>query len=265
MPPQYLYKYLEINPGSLNAIRDATLKFTLPKDFNDPFDCLASYSDEYINRSIKAQGAYLYRAKGNKKLSPANRLKAEGRAKRRARFNNLNGGVFSPIRDGDIGVLSLSSNKDNLLMWSHYCRNHTGFVLQFEPVWFGLRKNLEDRIIVLEELVALEVMYSIERPVLNGLEDNSLKLDKLLLTKSSDWAYESEFRVIDNVRKSGIHPYKRELLKGVYAGAKINSEELQSLKDTVTEANSNHSLNIKLFQMQLQANSFSLKEHEIQL
>ena len=230
MNPQRLYKYLDFNEGSLKAISDATLKFTSPKDFNDPFDCLASYSDDFVNLSIKNQREHLYRASDNKKLSPANKLMAGVRAMRRAKSNIQDGGIFSPLRDSDIGVLSLSSNKDNLLMWSHYCRHHTGFVLEFEPEWYGPRSALETPEIRLNSLVALEVNYSSDRPVLQGKENASQKLDKLLLTKSIDWEYESEFRVIDNFRKAGIHPYKRKLLKGVYAGAKMGINELKTLK-----------------------------------
>lgn len=265
MNPQRLYKYLDFSEGSLKAISDATLKFTSPKDFNDPFDCLASYTDDFVNLSIKNQREHLYRASDNKKLSPANKLMAGVRAKRRAKFNIQDGGIFSPLRDRDTGVLSLSSNKDNLLMWSHYCNHHTGFVLEFEPVWSGLREDLVDPEVILKSLVALEVKYSHVRPVLEGMENSGQKLDKLLLTKSIDWKYESEFRVIDNLRKSGIHPYNRKLLKGVYAGAKMDPRDQKRLREIIATANYEHNLNIQAFQMDLQNCSFSLVEHEIQL
>lgn len=263
MNPPCLYKYLDFNEGSLKAISDATLKFTLPRDFNDPFDCLATYSVDFVSQRIKKQRDYLVSASGGKKLSPANRLIAGRRARQRAKVNIQNGGIFSPLRAGDIGVLSLSSNKDNLLMWSHYCKHHTGFVLKFEPEWYGLPATLKDPEVTFKSLVALEVNYSNERPILNGQECAGQKLDKLLLTKSIDWEYESEFRVIDNVRKAGIHPYKRELLKGVYAGANMNLKGLQTLQEIVATVNSKYGLNIKVFQMRLQETSFSLVEHEI--
>lgn len=265
MNPQRLYKYLDFNEGSLKAISDATLKFTTPKDFNDPFDCLASYSDDFVNLSIKDQREHLYRTSDNKKLSPANKLMAGVRAKQRAKFNIQNGGIFSPLRDGDIGILSLSSKKDNLLMWSHYCNHHTGFVLEFEPEWNGHLEDLKDLEVTLNSLVALEVNYSNDRPVLDGKENASQKLDKVLLTKSIDWRYESEFRVIDNIRKAGIHPYKRGLLKGVYAGAKMSPNDLQSLKEIIVTANYEHDLNIKAFQMDLQKYTFSLVERQIKI
>lgn len=265
MTPQRLYKYLNFNEGSLKAISDATLKFTSPNDFNDPFDCLASYSDDFVNLSIKNERQNLYCPSSKKKLSPAKKLMAGSRAKRRAKFNIQEGGIFSPLRNGDIGVLSLSSNKNNLLMWSHYCSHHTGFVLEFEPEWYGPPNSQQSPEMLPNSLVALQVNYSCDRPVLEGDETASQKLDKLLLTKSVDWEYESEFRVIDNVRKSGIHSYKRELLKGVYAGVKMGLDDLQTLKETIVTANCKHNLNIQAFQMGLQEYSFSLVEREIDL
>ncbi|WOI39321.1 DUF2971 domain-containing protein [Alteromonas sp. CI.11.F.A3] len=263
MYPQRLYKYLSFNSGSLKAITDAELKFTLPVDFNDPFDCLASYSDEFVSQSIKVQRNNLYDSSGLKKLSPAKKLLAGGRAKRKAQSKAKEGGIYSTLRSSDIGVLSLTSNKDNLLMWSHYCKNHTGFVMEFEPQWFGERGDCENSLVRLESLVALKVIYSKERPVLNGKESGQDRLDKLLLTKSIDWEYESEYRVIDHLRRGGIHPYKRELLKGVYIGAEMRSEDVETIKETVAMTNKKHNMDVRVFQKKLCERSFSLTEHEV--
>ena len=35
----YLYKHVDATDGSLSIIRNGTLKFTKPQNFNDPFDC----------------------------------------------------------------------------------------------------------------------------------------------------------------------------------------------------------------------------------
>jgi hypothetical protein len=55
-----LYKYLPVDGsfdspdtlGSLSVIRDGTLKYTSPGDFNDPFDCQPDYDFEAIFNSI---------------------------------------------------------------------------------------------------------------------------------------------------------------------------------------------------------------------
>jgi hypothetical protein len=58
------------------------------------------------------------------------------------------------------GVLSLSETHDNALMWSHYCYNHKGFVIQFDADHPFFSSNQKEYII---EHVS-KVLYSDKRP-----------------------------------------------------------------------------------------------------
>ena len=93
--------------------------------------------------------------------------------------------------------LSLSRNRDNILMWSHYADSHAGFVIGFDadneffaPGRWSLN-GLRD------------VNYSCDRYVLppNGLEGLSpdemeIANTQLVLTKSFHWKYEEELRLM---------------------------------------------------------------------
>lgn len=55
-------------------------------------------------------------------------------------------------------------------------------------------------------------------------------MKKQFLVKGKDWEYEQEERVIDFIRKSGIHKYNRNvILKSVVAGIKINPRNFDIL------------------------------------
>jgi hypothetical protein len=92
------------------------LYFAAPPSLNDPYDCR-------INIRESLSGA-VQRAKqsGNKELQQ--KLK---------RFHKIEH-VYEKM-DTDLaglGVLSLAKKADNVLMWSHYAENHTGFCVGFQ-------------------------------------------------------------------------------------------------------------------------------------
>ena len=97
-------------------------------------------------------------------------------------------------------------------MWSHYADSHRGICLRFKATdttpFFGL---------------ALEVDYQFDRPALNLVRDApKVVLMKALLTKADYWRYENEYRIIDPFKGPGVQEFPRELLDGVYLGAKIH-------------------------------------------
>ena len=88
-------------------------------------------------------------------------------------------------------------------MWSHYADEHRGAILEFQP-------KIE---LATELLGALEVEYSKEVPVAVTLEQFLLyitgqgpkphspnALVKSAFTKSSDWSYENEWRILNKQR-----------------------------------------------------------------
>ena len=78
------------------------------------------------------------------------------------------------------GYLSLSETSKNILMWSHYAHNHKGYVLGFNAnhnyFSYGIKK----------------IEYSDTRPWHNPTQ--SEQDAQLFYTKSTDWAYEKEYR-----------------------------------------------------------------------
>ena len=73
------------------------------------------------------------------------------------------------------GVLSLTRSCDNLTMWSHYTRNHEGFVVEFDPSnsYFNTSINEKDTLRRLND-----VKYSAARPKLT-LIDSKVREDEM--------------------------------------------------------------------------------------
>lgn len=148
------------------------------------------------------------------------------------------------------GVLSLTKSCDNLTMWSHYTRNHEGFVIELNPSnnYFDKAKSEKD---ILRRLN--EVSYSEVRPKLT-LIDSKLKEDdileylmqSILLTKSKHWEYEDEVRFIQTLEDSDkvfkindqeIHLFRFDSLaiQNIFLGVNINNNFKNSLLQILNE------------------------------
>lgn len=145
--------------------------------------------------------------------------------------------------DSKVGVLSLTASPDNLLMWSHYAAQHRGMVIEFDerhPIFHERRTEQDD----FRHL--RPVVYSGTRPAITL--DNFDFVD-FLLTKSSEWAYEREVRILkalsDSKRSiSSIAPeydiYLFDMpstaVKRVILGARTTPSEHELVYTTIMEA-----------------------------
>jgi hypothetical protein len=87
------------------------------------------------------------------------------------------------------------------------------------------------------------VIYSNNRPVLNLIKDGGRAgLTKGLLTKSRDWAYEEEWRIVTPDRGKpgsgpGVHTFPLQWLDGIILGARISPKDERSVLEMVAARN----------------------------
>lgn len=87
----------------------------------------------------------------------------------------------------NIGILSLTEHWDNMLMWSHYAKHHTGICIGFHTDLDIFR-------------TALSVLYTTSFPIIVRPQDeNETILEKSFLMKAKCWEYEKEWRIIKRV------------------------------------------------------------------
>jgi len=165
------------------TLRDRSLFLPSPSTFNDPWDCRpwfdldvlndANVREQYIEWFM--QQAIVPRPKDAEEMRNNPQLLRE-------MVTQCSMGLIDKI-DADYRVFCLTPSDDNLLMWSHYARNHKGVCLQFdaraEPI-----------------VGAFQVSYQQQLPLSAILELENDGMFNALLTKSDVWEYEEEFRVI---------------------------------------------------------------------
>jgi hypothetical protein len=131
----------------------------------------------------------------------------------------------------DTTIFCLSETHDNLLMWSHYAKNHTGAVIKF------LSLPEVDSPLVCAQPV--RYMAQIPRRTFASLMDFNEGLrniiESITLIKSEVWSYEKEWRIIASLRNKTqtyeVLPYAPDEVGAVYLGCNIAKED----KDEIIE------------------------------
>lgn len=251
------YKYLPFDIGSLKILTQGTIKFTKPSEFNDPFDCDPGHDSEKIEEYLETRPDLVEKVANFLKLSGDQILEEKPHMVVRLR-NAIKDGLFGQSASDNVGICCLTKDPLNLLMWAHYAENHKGFVVEFD-IPIESHDKPEREVEFFELLIPHEVNYNQKKPIVNFDDSLEKKLEKQFLTKGKGWEYEQEERVVDYIRKAGIHPYKREkLLYSVIAGARMECSNYDLLKTILHRLNEEHDLEVNLHQVSQVPNEFEL-------
>jgi len=190
-----LYHYQAFNLEYLReVIVGSTLHFSKPSDFNDPWDCRPWYDFDCIaDPQILEQHVQWYIG-----VSQTHRpdISTEQVNERANFFRRNPPALAAKIREfsqtmgeainAQYRVYCLSTKSDCELMWAHYAQSHRGVCLEFS---------------VANELFcsAFPVQYGLTYPrfLMTDHKGPDQQIAPLL-SKSSAWSYEEEFRLISD-------------------------------------------------------------------
>ena len=220
--PKTLYKYRDwFDMNHQRLISNQEIYFPRPSDFNDPFDGnipvrwdLLTYKQcveknlEIINIFHKDKDQSLVReyakkVTDEKTLWHPEKLAKEGPGQLE-KWNSI------------IGLFSLSSVPDNILMWSHYALNHTGFVVGFDSE--SLCNDYDFDYIE-------PINYQIDYPTISGLDETTDQFHKKFFFKSKLWKYDKEWRISKNHIEIRVVKLHNETIKEILIGCRSNSNE----------------------------------------
>lgn len=227
--PPYLYKFKSLSSNEdIKYIREILLEnklyLTSPLKFNDPFD---SNPVRIIGGTTKEKEMY-FRRLCRENLQGTPRSERRARAKKLARESSeVQKNQLEEIRKHtmeSVGIHCFAGNVENILLWSHYADSHRGICLRFKgTISLRTRSN------------ALPVTYSKDRPVLDLSDrDDGRYLEKALLTKSSDWSYEDEHRIVE-LSGPGHYEFSPNLLDGVIFGDRTSDARRAEVLDMIRQ------------------------------
>lgn len=226
IPPQ-LFKYEPHSDRAIANLGSRVLHFGSPSNFNDPFDCaLWPQIKPPTDIEANAIGArFLDLGSGPFQNEMQRQFLAMETSEWRARLMNTAEKMILERREEfceKTGISCFSERNDNILMWSHYSSHHKGFCLEFHSDADLFTK-------------AKRVIYSNDIPTIDlcelMLDDDFEKVFAIFCTKSSDWQYEREWRVLR--QEVGPYCYPQHLLKAIYFGAKAAESTIMQICDVV--------------------------------
>ncbi len=197
--PKIIYKYRDWeNEYHRRSLTQNQLYFAPPSSFNDPFDCripdniFSLDTDDKLRRytdlvMIKTRDRI--HEKGLNMEEERIKFYEELKKDPSIHHNKLEKVLFEK-QDLHIGVISFSAIWDNILMWSHYAANHTGFCI---GIYEEKLRN--------SGLTGAGGMVNYDKeldyPLIDPLNEDAVE-KSLLRTqnKAKSWSYEQEYRVM---------------------------------------------------------------------
>jgi len=201
--PEVIYKFRDWkNEKHRRLILQNELYLPSPKDFNDPFDCRIPEDFTSLNSVEKIEA---YAENSVQRHSPMLQMMGiDLDAKKSEIIERLNGKpkeiqleneqwLFAE-QDARYGIISFSCIWNNLLLWSHYAANHTGFCVGFDEEMLRSLPKFQ---------MGGEISYRKDFPVITPMLTLNNEKREILsraiseaFTKADDWRYEKEYRLL---------------------------------------------------------------------
>lgn len=286
------FKYLSPE-AALASMENGTMKWASPRLFNDPFDfpvamdftftgqeIAEALTDELVRMAYgpdepigDPNNEFIRASLLNRKL-----LNGPSAEEFRAFMSEANAESVQRFEEGQIqrrrflsefrnqfAVFCVSAKRDDLLMWAHYSKDHTGCVFQFRCL-----PELDRPL-----CAAQKVNYVENYPLLGSLDEyvkhltgqSEIDYDNLFeifaFTKSLRWSYEDEWRCVSQLHDRGTgydyEPFIQEELESVYIGHRAAPGYRDAICDLLREQYPN----TKAFSSDVNIQDYSMVFNEI--
>lgn len=246
---EIVYKFLP--KERITYLDDELLRITQPAELNDPFEFLPAIPtiDDFLEilKKIYTENIALIeksKLEKSKKSELKNVQLREYKTQVNKLKNNEDGNVKTHFLENAVknlnthlGILSLTRRWDSTLMWAHYTNSHKGLCIGFnsqDPYFSQYRK------IANVEKIFMPVIYSdarIKVPLEKGVSIDF----QVVLSKSKDWEYEEEERLLVMLRQANkvisskpydicLYKVPHTLIKEIIVGVNFPNDELEKVK-----------------------------------
>lgn len=186
--PTYLCKYYSLSKFSVDAVINHYFYAAHPKELNDKHDCsayLIDYSSCDLSTFVKkiqdAERTLFNKVEYTEEIIE-NLFYSSERWRLERHLAELNATCLFCL----FGVISLTSEDDNVLMWAHYAQNN-GFLIKVDPTLMR-NDNLHGVFPVNYSKNMYKIKSDSSAPILNVLYQCNIKSDI--------WSYENEWRYL---------------------------------------------------------------------
>jgi len=263
-----LYKYRPFGVYSLRELCESEVYFSDPKQFNDPLDCsptlindvslddleklcyrmISNRYDEVRASSDIQNFRYLSTEYGDYRTDPEVKKCYERMISDEVK-RQLD--QFMKSR----GVLSLSSQWNSPLMWSHYADEHKGLCIEYD---ISLAVCESPKMVDYKGGRGIQISHIVDF-VFNNSETSMKEIEhKYFYTKAGQWDYEEEWRYVSNSQGSQSVPFP---LSGVNFGMRCEISVISSIVKLLGGAESK----VNFYETYASQNSFDLHRREVEI
>jgi len=232
---------------------EGKLYHSIPEIFNDPFECKPHFNWPSSPSKVRDIRKHLIKAevkKGHTRKSAESLI-----SKNMRRPDFIQQTIYDSILKtfSGIRISSFTTQKNNLLFWSHYADSHKGFCVEYDST-------------VLPISYAFKVQYKDDYPKATYPSPNNARMFKPALIKSKAWEYEEEFRIIfipedtrQRIKNDGTSLILNgKEMKNVYFGANMTDDNKQILTEMIERG----PFNPRIWDVSLSKSSFKLEFNE---
>lgn len=170
-------------PFRTSFFDDPLLRLTPPYELNDPFD------SKPTQKGIEKKTEFFFDEQGDSTPTP----------------HNVRAAYEADLKNGlnQFGIISLTEDPYNLLMWSHYANEHKGLVLSIScnASTFDFHDQFTNTCGI-SKTTPMKITYSNRRPGHEMPEDTIYEYfehnfhSHFAMIKGNDWIYEKEYRYL---------------------------------------------------------------------
>ena len=205
-PSFFKYGSLEHTERLKQILIDNQFYFSTQSQLNDPDECLPIFSyDRPLEELLNYLCAVHLEENPNTTAARLEKIREDWRLKGKNRLIEEFGKIFINMFRDKTGILSLSMDGENTVLWAHYGDNHKGYCLEIcnDP-----------------SIQCFEVIYDEKTPFEPSANLDARSLE-YLYTKQPAWSYEKEVRVID---VPGPKSFPPEWILSITLGRYISKE-----------------------------------------
>jgi len=228
-----LFRFYKFNEDHVDYLShlfvDAKIYHTLPAQFNDPFECKPHFNWPKSAAKVLAIRQHLIKVE---RQHGHTKKEAESKVSRiMGNREILQDTIYNVLQKnyGELRICSFTTQKENLLFWSHYADSHKGFCVEFDATKMPI-------------VYAYKVQYQEEYPEVVYPTPRDARVFIPALIKSKIWEYEQEFRTIfvpeavrQPVNDGESLLLNGDVIKNIYFGASINDTNKKRLLDLVNK------------------------------
>ena len=252
--PNLMYKYRDwADENHKRIVEQGEIYLPSPDQFNDPYDATLPF--RYRDEDMADPGKVFTKLSeiGRKHFPDIDNTELHEMCFKRQYSGAFENGKYWKEDYEDhkkelnrFGIFATTTKKDNLLMWAHYANCHKGFCIGFDKfVLFRIIQSTLSSVHYEKDLPKIPLLFE---------DEYGASLLRLLITKSLDWQYEDEYRIVLNEGARTKFYLPPEGIKEIIFGLKMPEQH----KVEITELVKVKYPHVQLFQSNMNLEEFKL-------